>query len=84
MLIDKWILAQKLRILKIQPTNQLELKKKVDQCVDASILHKMGNKITIGSTVMKGSESKRGRGRENVWQKLALEERGEKYRTSEN
>ena len=36
--LDKWILAKKLRIPTIQPTNHMELKKKEDQSVDALIL----------------------------------------------
>jgi septal ring-binding cell division protein DamX len=47
-LTDKWILAQKLRILKIQFTNQMKLKKKEDQSVDTSVLLMKGNKITVG------------------------------------
>jgi hypothetical protein len=43
---DKWILAQKLRIPTIQPTNYMELKKKEDQSVCASILHRTGNKTS--------------------------------------
>jgi hypothetical protein len=43
--LRKWILAQKLGIPKIQFTNHMKLKKKEDQCVDASILLKRGNKI---------------------------------------
>ena len=34
-LTDKWILAQKLRIPMIQPTNHVELKKKEDQTIYA-------------------------------------------------
>ena len=37
-LTDKWILAQKLRIPKIQFTDHMKLKKKEDQNVDASVL----------------------------------------------
>ena len=46
-LTDKWILAQKLWIPKIQFTDNTKLKKKEDQSVNNSILRK-GNKITTG------------------------------------
>jgi hypothetical protein len=46
-LTDKWILAQKLRIPKIQFTDHMKLKKKEDQSVDTSILLRRGNKIPI-------------------------------------
>jgi hypothetical protein len=45
--IDKWILAQKLGISKIQFTKHVKLKKKKDQSVDTSILLRMGNKIPM-------------------------------------
>jgi hypothetical protein len=44
-LTDKCILSQKPRISTIQPTNHIELKKKEEQNVNASILHRTGNKI---------------------------------------
>jgi hypothetical protein len=47
-LTDKWILAQKLRISKIQFTDHMRLKKKEDQNVDASVLLRKGNKILMG------------------------------------
>jgi hypothetical protein len=47
-LIDKWILAQKLRISKIQFTDQMKLKKKEDQSMDTSVLLRRGNKIPMG------------------------------------
>jgi hypothetical protein len=43
---NKWILAQKLRIPKIQFTNHMELKKE-DQRVDTSVLLRKGNKIPM-------------------------------------
>ena len=43
-LTDKWILAQKLGIPKIQFTDHMKLKMKEDQSVDASVLLRMGNK----------------------------------------
>jgi hypothetical protein len=46
-LTDKWILAQKLRIPKIQFAKHMELKKKEDQRVDTSFLLKMGNKVPM-------------------------------------
>jgi hypothetical protein len=44
---DKWILAQKLRILKIQFAKHIKLKEKEDQSVDTLILLRTGNKITM-------------------------------------
>ena len=41
-LTDKWILAQKLGIAKIQLIDQIKLKKKEDQSMDT-----LGNKITM-------------------------------------
>jgi hypothetical protein len=45
-LIDKWILAQKLGMPKIQLTDHMKLKKD-DQSVDTSILLRRGNKIPM-------------------------------------
>jgi hypothetical protein len=45
----KLILDQKLRIPMVLSTNQMRPKKKEDQSMDASILHRMGNKIIPGS-----------------------------------
>jgi hypothetical protein len=42
-----WILAQKLRIPKIQFTNHLKLRKKKDQSVDTSILLRRESKIPM-------------------------------------
>ena len=47
-LADKWILGQMLRIPNIQSTNHMELKKKEDLSVDASIQNRRGNKILTG------------------------------------
>jgi hypothetical protein len=44
---DKWILAQKLRIPKIQFAKHMKLKKKEDQRVDTLILLRRGNKISM-------------------------------------
>ena len=46
-LTDKWILAQKLGILKIQFTDHMNLKKKEDQSVVPSVLLRRENKILI-------------------------------------
>ena len=46
-LTDKWILAQKFRIPKIQFTDHMKLKKKEDQSVDTLILLRRGNKIPM-------------------------------------
>jgi hypothetical protein len=43
-----WILAQKLRISKIQFIDHMKLKKKEDQSMDTSILLKKGNNIHKG------------------------------------
>jgi hypothetical protein len=43
----KWILAQKLRIPKIQFAKHMKLKKKKDQSVDILFLLRMGNKIPM-------------------------------------
>jgi hypothetical protein len=44
---NKWILAQKLRILKIQFAKHIKLKKKEDQSMDTLILLRRGNKIPM-------------------------------------
>jgi hypothetical protein len=44
---DKWVLAQKLRIPKIQFANHMKLKKKEGQSVDTLILLRRGNKIAM-------------------------------------
>ena len=41
-LTDKWILAQKLRIPKIQFTDLMKLKKKEDQSMDTLVLLRRG------------------------------------------
>ena len=46
-LTDKWKLAQKLRISKIQFSKHMKLKKKGDQSVDTLPLPRMGNKIPM-------------------------------------
>ena len=46
-LTDKWILAPKLRISKIQFANHMKLKKMEYQSVDTSILLRRGNKILL-------------------------------------
>ena len=47
-LADKWILAQKFRIPKLQFTDHMKFKKKEDQSVGALILLKRGSKILTG------------------------------------
>jgi hypothetical protein len=44
---DKWLLAQKLAIPKIQFINHMKLKKKAAKSVDTSILLRRGNKIPM-------------------------------------
>ena len=62
----------------------MELKKKEDQSVDSSILHRMENKTITGGRVEeepgkeKGGRRKMGEGQDQV-----LEETGEKYEGSE-
>jgi hypothetical protein len=46
-LTDNWILAQKLRISKIQFAKHTKLKKKEDQSVETSFIFRMGNKIPM-------------------------------------
>jgi hypothetical protein len=46
-LTDKWILAQKHRIPKIQFAKHMKLKQKEDQSVHISFLLPMGNKIPM-------------------------------------
>ena len=61
-LTDKWILAQKLRIPKIQFAKHMKLKKKEDQSVDTSFLLRMGNKIPMeGVTETKFGDETEGR-----------------------
>ena len=59
-LTDKWILAPKLRIPKIQFAKHKKIKKKEDQCVDTSFLLRIGIKIPMkGVTETKfGAEMK--------------------------
>jgi hypothetical protein len=47
-LTDNWILAQKLRISKIQFTDNMKLKKKEDQSMYTPVLLRRGNKNTHG------------------------------------
>jgi hypothetical protein len=60
-LTDKWILAQKLRIPKIQFINHMKLKNKEDQSVDTSILLRRRDKTSMeGATETKcGTETER-------------------------
>jgi hypothetical protein len=52
-LTDKWILAQKLRIPKMQFAKHMKLKKKEDQNVDTLILLRRGNKIPMEHRIIK-------------------------------
>jgi hypothetical protein len=63
----------------IQLTNHMELKKKEDQSVDASILHRTGNKTITGSRGREGPGRDRGKRRKNEGQDQVLEGTGEKY-----
>jgi hypothetical protein len=45
--LDKWILAQKYRILKTQFAKHKKIKKREDQWVDTSFLLRVGNKIPM-------------------------------------
>jgi hypothetical protein len=47
MICTKWILTQKLRMLKIQFAKHMKLKKKEDQRVDTLLLHRIRNKIPM-------------------------------------
>jgi hypothetical protein len=50
-LTDKWILAQKFGIPKIQFTDNIKPQKKEDQSVDASVLLRRRNKILTGGNM---------------------------------
>jgi hypothetical protein len=50
-LTDKWILAPKFRIPKIQFIDHMKPKKKEDQNVDASVLFRRANKILTGGSM---------------------------------
>ena len=50
-LTDNWILAQKLRIPKIQFTSHMKLKKKEDPSVDTLILFRRGNKVPMEGVI---------------------------------
>jgi hypothetical protein len=56
-LTDNWILAQKLRIPKIQFEKHEKIKKREDQCMDASFLLRIGNKIPMKDTICKTHET---------------------------
>jgi hypothetical protein len=61
----------------------VELKKKEGQSVDASILHRRGNKIITDGAWMEGPERDRRRGWKRG-QDQSLERKGEKHRGSGN
>jgi hypothetical protein len=50
-LTETWILAQKLRIPKIQFAKQKKIKKKEDQLMDTSFLLRIGNKIPMEGVI---------------------------------
>ena len=85
-LIDKWILVQKLRIPKIQYTDHMKLKRKEGQSVDASVLLRSGNYFVPDYFIRdsRGGRSLGGRevgkeGKNKIW-----EEMEELYRESGN
>jgi hypothetical protein len=49
--MDKWILAQKLRIPKIQFKDHMKLKKEENQSVNASVFLRRGNKLLTGGNM---------------------------------
>jgi hypothetical protein len=61
-LTDKWILAQKFRIPKIEFSNHMKPKKKEDQYVGASVHLTSRNKIFMGGRGWEGLGRKRGGG----------------------
>ena len=50
-LTDKWILAPKLQIPRIQFTDHMKLKKREDQRVSVLVLLRKGNKIISGANI---------------------------------
>jgi hypothetical protein len=61
----------------------MELKKKKEQIVDASVLHRMWNKIIMGARGREGGTSqgeRRRNGEKGGGWKRVLERTGEKYR----
>jgi len=78
-LIDKWILGKNLRILTIQLTDHMKVKKKQGQSMDASVLLKRRNKIIMVGRGRDRPEKKRKReGREKgkqdqVWEETVRE-----------
>jgi hypothetical protein len=50
---EKWILVQKLRILKVQFTDHMKLKKKKDRSVSTLVLLRKGDKILKGANIKK-------------------------------
>ena len=53
---DKWILAQRLRIPKIQFTDNMKLKKKEDQSLDTLVPLRKGNKIPMEGVAERSCE----------------------------
>ena len=56
-LTDKWILAQKFGIPKIQFTDQMKLKKMEYQSMDILVLLRRGNKILTGGDTKCGAKT---------------------------
>ena len=57
----------------IQPTNHMELKKKENQSMDASILHRRGSKIITRDRRSEGSGRERGGGGKKVGDRIRCE-----------
>ena len=55
-------------MLMIQPTNHMQLKKRGDQSVDASILYRMRNKVITGARWREQPGTERGGEEEKVGQ----------------
>jgi hypothetical protein len=63
-LIDKWILTQKLRIPKLQFAKHMKLKKNEDQIVVTLPLLRIGNKTPMEVVTKFGAETKDGPSRD--------------------
>jgi hypothetical protein len=62
----------------------MQLKKKGEQSVDVSVLHRTGNKIITGGREMEGLGREGERRGGKMVQDLVLKGMGEKYKWSEN
>ena len=83
-LTEKWILAQKLTIPMIQPTDFMELRRKEYEGVDVSVLHWVGNRMIMGGAGRGRPGSKRRKGGNKGRPHQELKEIWERYRGSEN